>query len=507
MADATPDYVGQLSADGLWQWDGTAWRSTRVTVPSWFNLRTNGRATWSMLAGALVVGVLVDQALRVAVFGLAASAALVGGAMVLALAGRVSRWEPRLMLLAACVFAAGLSLRASPWLVWPDLVASALLLGIAASLAADGSIFEIGIAELAARSAHATAHIAAGTAFVIRPLAASRRRLSGLAPLARGLLIALPIVALVSILLASADPVFASFFNLSLDPAQLARDGAFIALGAAATAGLLRLARSEPIEPVTGPGWRLGSTEALVVLALLDTVFAGFALAQWLAASGAAAETLRSAGVTYSDYARSGFFQLLWVSGITLLVLIVFSRITGYRRRADAVAFLVLAEIAIALTLVIVAVAFMRLSLYEQAYGFTMLRLYSHIFAGWISVVFLLFAIDVLGARRRWFAGAVLTSALLVLLALNVANPEAIVVAFNIDHGRATHKLDTEYLTQLSSDGVPALVDALPRADPALEPQIKEAACAGARDYAPSLAALNWSDAAAAEARREGCAG
>src|SRR5205823_10690437 len=172
-------------------------------------------------------------------------------------------------------------------------------------------------------------------------------------------------------------------------------------------AGLLRLAASEPLDRVDGPTWRLGATEALVVLAILDAVFVVFALAQVLAASGAAAATLKSAGVTYADYARSGFFQLLWVSGITLAVLFLFSRISRLSQRRSALGFMVLAESAIALTLMIDAVAFHRLSLYEEAYGFTILRLYSQVLAGWVAVLLVLLGLVYIGMLNmmRWFSG------------------------------------------------------------------------------------------------------
>lgn len=52
--------------------------------------------------------------------------------------------------------------------------------------------------------------------------------------------------------------------------------------------------------------------------------------------------------------------------------------------------FTALVEIAVLLTIGIVVVAHQRLSLYETAYGFTMLRLYSQIFAIWIAIVFAL---------------------------------------------------------------------------------------------------------------------
>jgi hypothetical protein len=258
---------------------------------------------------------------------------------------------------------------------------------------------------------------------------------------------------------------------------------------------------------VEGPTWRLGAVEGLVVLAVLDAIFAAFAIAQAIAAAGAAGDTLRAAGTTYSEYARSGFFQLLWVAGITLVLLVLFSRITALSQPASKRAFIVLAETAIALTLLVVAVASMRLSLYESAYGFAMLRLYSHIFAGWIAVVFLLLAADLAGQfrRRRWFVGATAATALALLMALNFANPEALVAQFNVDRAASTGKLDTQYLSELSADAVPTLIASRSRIDAHFRHDLSAVICAGPRSYTPSIAAFNWADAEAAQARREGC--
>lgn len=511
MSDASSYYVGQLSPDGRWRWDGATWRpidaASTVRVPSWLNLSLRRRATWVTVICALMVGVLTDQALRVGAFGLAASVVVVVSALMLAVAGSLSRIESRVLVAAATLFAVWLTVRVSPWLLWPDLLVSLVLLGLGASTAARGSIFNLGVAELTARAIHAAAHLSAGAAFTVRPVVEVRSRFNALAPMGRGLIIAVPIAALLSALLASADPVFASFFNFNIDFGQLLLELAFVAIGFLVMAGLFRLAASESLDRVVGPVWRLGATEALVVMALLDAVFVAFAVAQVLAATGAAAETLRSAGVTYADYARSGFFQLLWVGSITLVVLVAFSRITGFATREHRMAFVFLAEVAIALTLLIVVVAFRRLSLYEEAYGFTMLRLYSHIFAGWIAVVFLLLAGDLLGVwqRRRWFVGGVGATALVVLLALNFANPEKVVVALNVNHAQSSHKIDDGYFAELSSDATPAILDSLPLLDPALRSQVRDVACAGPHSYSPSLAAFNWAEDEAAAARRAKC--
>jgi Domain of unknown function (DUF4173) len=501
MSGEAYSHIGQLSSDGQWRWDGASWRPVVARpLPQWFNLKLKAEATWLTLAAAVAAGLVADQALRSGTFGLAASLTLALIAFALVFAGRVWSLESRSLAGASVLFAAWMTVRASPWLLWPDLAMSFALIGLAASVTTRGSLLDMGIAEAAARSVHALIQSGAGAGFALKPLVRTRNRIGMITPIARGFLIAAPIATLVAVLLAAADPVFASFFNLNLDFNQLTLDVTFIAAGALVAAGVLRLAAAEPLSRVNGPSWRLGAIEGLVVLAVLDAIFAAFAVAQAIAAAGAAGDALHAAGVTYADYARSGFFQLLWVAGITAVTLILFSRITSLTQQATKRAFQVLSLVAIGLTLLIVFVAFQRLRIYEEAYGFTMLRLYSHIFAVWIALIFLLLAADFVGLfqRRRWLVGAISMSAMAVLLALNVINPEAIVVSLNIDRAQATHKIDAQYLATLSNDATLTLL-ASDSAD------IRRIACAGPRSYSVTPAAFNWSDATAATSRRARC--
>ena len=511
MSESGSAWIGQMSQDGLWRWDGAAWtpatRSEGRPLPAWASLRLRARASWPALVWIAGIGLVADQALRSGTFGLAASATfgLVAAAWITT--GRAKRLEPLLLCLVSALFAAFLALRASPWLIWSDLAACVALLGLAASMSVRGSIFDLGMPELVARVFHAAVHMVAGAEFAARPLIESRSRLNSFTAPARGLIIATPIAALLVGLLASADPVFASFLNLNVDFAQLLLDCLFILAGSAAATGLLRYSAAEPIGEVNGPSWRLGGVEALVILAVLDAVFVAFAFSQLLAATGAADATLRAAGVGYADYARSGFFQLLWVSGITLVVLVAVSRVTTLSNNGRRRAFLGFALAAIVLTLLVVFVAFRRLSLYEDADGFTMLRLYSHVFAAFVAVVFVLLAADLMGLwrARRWFLGATFAVGLAVILGLNLVNPEAVVVELNVAHGQSTHKIDASYLAGLSSDATPALVSSVPQLAPTLREQVRSVACAGPKAYTAGAAAFNWADQQAATARRAGC--
>jgi hypothetical protein len=512
MSDDAAAQIGRLSADRKWRWDGAAWQpaageAAPVAVPAWMSLKLRDRATWMTVVAVLVVGLIADQFLRAGAVGLGASLTFAAAAVALIFAGRIVRLEARLLAAAAVLFGTWLSLRASPWLLVPDIAVALVLLVVAASLAARGSVLDLGFAEAAARAFSVVFHAIAGAAFIAKPITRTRSRISALAPVIRGLVIAVPIAGVLAILLASADPIFASFFSLNFDFGRLALDIVFVVIGSLAMAGLLRLAAAEPMDRVDGPTWRLGTTEAVVVLAVLNTIFAAFAIAQAMAASGTGAETLRTAGITYADYARSGFFQLLWVAGITLVVLVVFSRVTGFAHRGGRLTFLALAEGAIVLTLLIVLVASQRLSLYEDAYGFTMLRLYSHVFAGLIALVFLLLAADLAGLfrQRRWFAGVSAICALVLLVSLNVANPEALVVGLNVDRASLAHKVDAQYFRELSSDAAPALLSSKSKLDPGLWQNVVAVACSGPRTYSPYPAAFNWADAEAASARHEAC--
>ena len=89
------------------------------------------------------------------------------------------------------------------------------------------------------------------------------------------------------------------------------------------------------------------------------------------------------------------------MAALTLVVLLGLRALADLDDQPGRWRFLVLATTAVALTLVIVAVALSRLSLYERAFGLTMLRLYSQVFALWIGTVFVMLAVDLAVSVRR----------------------------------------------------------------------------------------------------------
>ena len=437
-----------------------------------------------VLIGVVVAGEAMDLAVRAGGDGAAGTllVAIVAGAMLAG--GRIRNPQAVALVAAAPLFGVWLMLRSSPWLLPADVLAAAALLAVGASLAHEGSALDLSPSVLAARAFHAVVHGVAAPAFVADPIRAawrsdrpgSRRR-----SVLRGLLLAVPLFVVLGLLLGSADPVFASWFRLPTDPRTALLHAVAVLAGAWGMAALLRVASAQAAEAPRVPLPRVGPVEALVVLAGLVALFAAFAAAQIVAAAGGARHVLEASGLTYAEYARTGFFQLVAVAALTLGVLLALGAVTDLGSRRARAAFLVMSLAAVALTLAIVGVAVRRMDLYEREFGLTMLRLYVRVATLWIGFAFVLLAARLMGvgAGRRWLTPAAVAAALVALLALDVVNPEAVVVRHNVAHAQRTGRFDAAYLAGLSDDAAPTLVALRSRLAPADRVALQRAVCPG----------------------------
>jgi hypothetical protein len=441
-----------------------------------------------VLAVAAGAAVLTDLAVRSGVTGLAGAVLVVFAAGGVLWSRPVTNPQARVLIAAAPLFGGWLLVRASPWLIPLDILAAGGLLVLGASFAGGGSVLDLTIPRAIGRFLHAAGHGVAAPPFVLGPLGRLARRLGagrtrearGRA-IVRGAILAAPVLVILGLLLASADAVFASLFRVEVevDPTSIAAHVVLLVVGAWGMTGLCRLSSAEPAGRPAPMTWRLGLVETTVVLASVIGLFGAFAVAQLVALSDGGRRVIETAGLTYAEYARSGFFQLLWVAGITLCLLLALRAGTDLRESGSRRRFLVLAEVVVGLTLVIVAVAVRRLHLYEQVFGLTMLRLYVEVFSYWIGVVFLLLGCSLAGlwARRAWLLPAAAAAGLVILLGLNVINPEAMVVRHNVAHAERTGRFDPAYLADLSSDAVPTLLERLPRLEAADRARVVSALC------------------------------
>ncbi|WP_166906673.1 DUF4153 domain-containing protein [Mycobacterium sp. DL440] len=226
----------------------------------------------------------------------------------------------------------------------------------------------------------------------------------------------------------------------------------FVLSGAYLTRFPPRLDVLAPAPMKAVPRW-----EWALPLGVLDALFLAFVVVQAAVLFGGHTHVLETEGLTYAEYARQGFWQLLWVSALTLLVLGVVIRVAGRADAADRRLLRVLVGILCATSVVVVISAIHRMWLYQQAYGFSTDRLMVVTIELWLGVVFLLVAETGVRMSGRWLPHAVLVAGVVALLGLAALNPERLVADRNIDRFQQNGQLDAEYLSRLSSDIDPAL--------------------------------------------------
>ncbi|WP_137146600.1 DUF4153 domain-containing protein [Mycolicibacterium sp. CR10] len=205
-----------------------------------------------------------------------------------------------------------------------------------------------------------------------------------------------------------------------------------------------------PMRPV--PRW-----EWAVPLGVLNAVFLAFVAVQATVLFGGHRHVLETEGLTYAEYARQGFWQLLWVSALTLLVLSAVVRVAGRATVADRRLVRVLVGTTCATSVVVVISAIHRMWLYQQAYGFSVQRLMVIAIELWLGAVFVLIAVAGIRMTARWLPHAVLVTGVLTLLGVAAMNPERFIAEHNVDRFEQTGLLDSDYLLSLSPDIEPAL--------------------------------------------------
>jgi hypothetical protein len=297
-------------------------------------------------------------------------------------------------------------------------------------------------------------------------------------PILRGIVIALPVIAIFASLLSSADPVFAKQFESFIDlfkidylPEYIFRL-VYILIFAYAIAGTFLHAAQKSDEKMEEKTWVppfLGFTESTIVIGSVLILFIAFVIVQFQYFFGGQSN-ISIEGYTYSEYARKGFGELVTVAFFSLLLLLGLGAITRRETENQRRTFSILGITLVGLLIVMLITAFQRLVLYEAAYGFSRLRTYTHVFMIWLGVLLVAVVVLEVLRRERAIGLAMILAALGFILSLNALNVDAFIVQQNVQReirsttdqafARGRADLDAQYFVDLSDDAIPPLVNA-----------------------------------------------
>lgn len=209
----------------------------------------------------------------------------------------------------------------------------------------------------------------------------------------------------------------------------------------------------------------LGRVETIIILGLVDLLFLAFVVFQLPYLFGGMDLVQTTPDLKLADFARRGFGELVTVAFLVLPLLLASHWLLRRDERRNEVVFRVLAGVQIGLLFVIMASAMQRLVLLtgELGYGWTTVHFYPMVVMIWLAVVFVWFGWTVLRGRRNNFAWGALWSAIVILAATNLMNPDDFIARKNIQLMQQGREYDAGYHSYyLSDDAVPALIESLP---------------------------------------------
>jgi len=277
----------------------------------------------------------------------------------------------------------------------------------------------------------------------------------------KGFIMAVPILIVFGILFSQADLAFSRFINSFVHitiSERTAQYGVLLFVAFVSSLGFLSFiflpkeAKPTLVPEQANTAVQSGKgIEVLVFLGLIGALFLVFIVFQITYLFGGESNII-NAGFTYAEYARRGFWELLAVTILSLLVLLASEKYDNFELKRDK-KFLIPALILIAEVFVVMVSAFKRLSLYIDAYSLTDMRFYVAAFIILLFVLFILLAIKFIKAKpEHFFTFGTLLSVLAFLVAINLLNPDSFIAKSNLKQYTQTGKIDTVYVRYLSAD-------------------------------------------------------
>jgi signal transduction histidine kinase len=406
-----------------------------------------------VLVGAVATGVLAGVVLPFRDLGLATFLVLLAGGAVVLASSRHGRDRFTVGCAAACVaLALTAVVRDAEWIVVLCILAGA-------ALCVCGST----------RARTLPGFLLAGLAW---PLAALRglpwlgrtlRVITGYgkgAALLRTLTWSLLALVVFGALLVSADALLAEWADAVLPDVTLdtfvLRAFVAVAVGGAVLAAAYLALDPPRVERPRESGLQVAHRfEWLAPVLVVNAVFAAFLVAQATVVFGGHDYLRRTTGLTYAEYVHQGFGQLTVATGLTLLVVWASARKAPRDLVSDRAWLRLSLGLLCLQTLVVVASALYRMHVYQEAYGFTRLRLLVDVFEGWLGLLVLAVIASGVALRASWFPRFALISGVAALLGLAALNPDAWIAEHNLDRYAETGRVDWTYLHGLSDDAVP----------------------------------------------------
>ena len=271
-----------------------------------------------------------------------------------------------------------------------------------------------------------------------------------------GFLVSIPCLVVIIVLLSSADEIFSRYIGQTFKISQsFITPGSFFKLLCSLAAGFYLfgfayLIHQPPNELVVKFDHKFGDFIIInIVLFSILSVYTIFTAIQfkYLFANSDALPY----GLSYTYYARRGFFELLFLSGVNIFIILLVLKLTREEKGLGARLTKYFCCCLCLITLILLASSFYRMWLYNADSGLTRLRFLVFGFLIFEAVGLLFTFIYIIRPQFNIIVFYLLIGLSYYLL-LNLIPMDAIIAKSQIDRYLANGKGDIEYVLTLSSD-------------------------------------------------------
>jgi hypothetical protein len=219
--------------------------------------------------------------------------------------------------------------------------------------------------------------------------------------------------------------------------------------------------------PVASFSPKVDSAILLPILLSLCLVYFLFSWIQFAYLFGSFSYSLPE-GITYSQYAREGFAQLIFVSIINYVLLLISTSRKGDEKHGIHFIIKGFNTLLVVFTLVLLVSSYLRITLYEAAYGYTYLRILTQVFIVYLFMHFVMMLcrvwISTFSLMKTFFV-----LSLIAILFVNFMGIDATIAEKNFQRYITTGEFDSDYFTTLSFDAIAEYIEFVKK-----EPWVKD---------------------------------
>ncbi|MGN1000300.1 MAG: DUF4153 domain-containing protein [Faecousia sp.] len=323
-----------------------------------------------------------------------------------------------------------------------------------------------------------------------------------------GLLVAIPVLAIVIPLLMSADAAFEGLLSKlpAIEWGEII-GSVFLGLMLACVLYTRGTALLHSKKPDYVPKQRKGLSSLTLntVLGAVGLVYVVYLISQLAYFVGGFAGILPE-GYTMAQYARRGFFEMAWLCAINLAVMTLAVGLVEKKDGRAPLSTRLLCLFVGLVTLFFVATASAKMFLYIGAYGLTRLRVLTEVIMVFLALTTVTVSLWLFLPKMPYMK-IILIIALVMGAATSWADVDAVVAAYNVEAYRsgALQTVDMDYLASLGCGAVPSIEKLLDSPDEAVAKQARRILtdCANSLSCRQDLRSWNISAALAWETCKE----